>query len=63
MQQIAEVAEGNWLDSLPDTMQEGVDKIDTVEAYDMMNGMCNDEKVKVNLIRGECQGTGHLPLE
>ena len=47
MQQIAEVAEGSWLDLWPGTMQEEVeDQIYTVEAYKMMNGMCEDEGMK-----------------
>ena len=42
-----EVVEGNLLDSLPGTMQEEVeDQMDTVEVYEMMNGMCEDEGVK-----------------
>ena len=47
MQQTAEVAEGSWLDSWPGTMQEKVgDQIDTVEAYNIINGMYEDEGVK-----------------
>ena len=34
--------------------------MDMVEAYDMMNGMCEDKRVK--LIRDECQATRDLPL-
>ena len=46
MQQIAAVAEGSWLDSWPGTKQEEEDQMDTVEAYEMMNGRCEDEGVK-----------------
>ena len=49
------------MDSLPGTLQEEVDQMDTVEAYMMMNGMCEDERVK--LIRGEYQDTRYLLLE
>ena len=35
-----EVAQESWLDPLPGTIQEEVeDKMDTAEAYEMMNGM------------------------
>ena len=37
MQQIADIGERNWSDSWPETMQEEVrDKIDSVEAYEML---------------------------
>ena len=62
MQQIAEVAEGSWLHSWPDTKQEEVEDLkDTIDVYEVMNGMCDDEGVKD--IRGECQDTRYLPLE
>ena len=35
--------------------------MDRVEVYVVMNGMCEDEGVK--LIRGKCQDTRYLPLE
>ena len=42
-----QIAEGGWLDSWPSTMQEEVeDQMDTVEVYDIMNGMCKDKGVK-----------------
>ena len=45
MQHIAEVTEGNWSDSWPSTLPEGVDdKVDEIEAYRMMNGTCEDEE-------------------
>ena len=46
-------------------MQEEVeDQMDTVEAYEMINGMCEDERVKrVKHIWGECQDARYLPLE
>ena len=47
MQQIVEVTEENWLYSCPGTMQVEVeDKMDTVEACEMMNGMCADKRMK-----------------
>ena len=46
MQQIVEVAEGTWLHSWQDKMQEEVDQKYTVEPYKMMNGMCEDGGVK-----------------
>ena len=42
-----EAAYGSCLDSCPGTMQEEVeDQIDTFEAYEIMNGMSEDEGVK-----------------
>ena len=41
-----EIAEEVSLDSSPGTMQEEVDQMDIIEAYEMMNGMCKDERVK-----------------
>ena len=47
MQQIAQVGKGNWSDSWPGTTKEGVDeKVDMIEAYEMMNGVCEDEDRK-----------------
>ena len=47
MQQIAEVVEGSWLGSWLGTMQEEVaDQMDTVEVYEMKNGMCEGDGVK-----------------
>ena len=47
MQETAEVAEESWLYSWPGTMQEEAeDQRYTVETYEMMNGICEDENVK-----------------
>ena len=43
MQQIVVVPEGSWLDSWPGTMQEETDWMVTIEAYYIINGMCEDE--------------------
>ena len=46
MQQITGVGEGNWFDSWPGTMPDERDyQMDIVEAYEMVNGMCEDEEV------------------
>ena len=47
MQQTAQGAEGKWLDLWLDVMQEEADdQMDTVEVYQMMNGICEDEALK-----------------
>ena len=61
MQQIAEVAEGSWLDSWPGTVARGSRSNEAVEMYEMLNGTCEDEIVKP--MRAECQETRYLPLE
>ena len=38
MQQITDVAEGSWWDLCPCTVQEAVDQMDTVKAYEMIDG-------------------------
>ena len=49
MQQMAIVVERNWLDSWPRTMQEEAGyQTDTVEAYEMMTGMSEDETKELN---------------
>ena len=53
MQQIAEVAERNWFNYWPGEMKEEVgSQTDTVEVYEMMTGICEDEVDKLNL-KGE----------
>ena len=44
-------------------MQDEVDKMDLVETYEMMNGMCEDERMRIKIIRDECQDTRYLPLK
>ena len=44
MQQIAEAAEGKWSDSwLGTTLERVDDKVDMIDAYGMMNGVCEGE--------------------
>ena len=47
IQQIVEIAEGCWLDTWPGTIEEEVEaQMDTVEGYEMMNRICEKERVK-----------------
>ena len=63
MQQIVDEAGGSWLEPLPGTMQEEVeDQKDIVEAYEMMNGMCERRK-QLKCTRCKCQDTRDFPLE
>ena len=46
MQQVADVAVGCWPDTWPGTIQDTESNIDIAETYEVMTGMCEDEKVE-----------------